>query len=169
MDKATTQVAAPSRGGLSPERRRLLLGLAHKGAQMVGMDDDTRRAAQAAFAGHASLKDFSDRELVAWCWELKRRGADIGIPGPPPRGGVGYGRPTDAQLATIERLAASLDLSEAALTGFVSRTCHVDAIRFLTKTQASQVITGLERWARSRGADTRSKTRQAIDALMEEE
>lgn len=148
------------------ERRRMLLGLAHKAAAQLGLDDATRRAAQAAFAGHESLKDFSDAQLLSWCWELKRRGARIGIPGPPPRGGTGWGRPTEAQLATIERLAVAMDLSDAALTGFVRRTTHVDDVRFLTRAQASQVITGLERWATSRGADTRSKTRQAIEALL---
>lgn len=58
------------------QRRRTLLGVAHKGALQLGMDDDARRAAQEAFAGHPSLRDFSDQQLIAWCWELKRRGAD---------------------------------------------------------------------------------------------
>lgn len=148
------------------ERRRLLLGLAHKAAAQLGMDEDTRRAAQAAFAGRASLAEFSDRELLLWCWELKRRGADIGIPGPPPKGGTGWGRPTDAQLATIERLAASIGIDDAALAGFVRRTTGMDDPRWLTQRSASRVITGLERWAKSRGADTRSQTRKAIDALL---
>lgn len=147
-------------------RRRALLGLAHKAAAQLGMDDDTRRTAQAAFAGHESLKEFSDGELVAWCYELKRRGADIGIPAPPPKGGMGWDRPTPAQWATIERLSASLELSDAALAGFVKRTTGLDDPRFLTRRGASEVISGLERWARGRGVDTRSKTRQAIEALM---
>ncbi len=150
------------------DRRRLLLGLAHKAASMLGMDEETRRAAQAAFAGHDSLKEFSDRELVAWCWELKRRGAEIGIPGPPPRGGAGWGRPTGAQWATIERLAAALGLTDAALSAFVRRTTGIDDPRFIGRRDASAVITGLEKWARGRGMDTRSRTRQAIEALMED-
>lgn len=150
----------------TPDRRRLLLGLAHKAAAMLGMDEDTRRAAQAAFAGRESLKDFSDQQLVAWCWELKRRGADIGIPAPPPKGGLSWDRPTPAQWATIERLAAALDLTPSALAVFVKRTTGLDDPRFLTRRGATEVITGLEKWARSRGADARSKTRQAIEALM---
>lgn len=151
---------------LSTDRRRLLLGLAHKAAAQLGMDDETRRAAQMAFAGRSSLKDFSDQQLIGWCYELKRRGADIGIPAPPPRGGGGWERPTDAQWATIERLAASLGLTDGALAGFVRRTCGVDDPRFLTRRGATEVITGLGKWAKSRGADTRSKTRQAIEALL---
>lgn len=148
------------------DRRRMLLGLAHKAAAMLGMDEETRRAAQAAFAGRASLKDFSDAQLVAWCWELKRRGADIGIPAPPPKGGLAWDRPTPAQWATIERLAAALGITDAALAAFVRRTTGLDDPRFLTRRGATEVITGLEKWARSRGADTRSKTRQAIEALL---
>lgn len=151
---------------LSADRRRALLGLAHKAAIDLGMDEQTRRMAQAAFAGHESLRDFSDEQLVAWCWELKRRGADIGIPAPAPLGGSGFGRPTPAQWATIERLVASLGLSDDGFRAFVKRTAGVDLPRFMTRADASKVITGLERWARSQGVDTRSKTRQAIEALM---
>lgn len=154
------------KNALPPERRRLLLGLAHKGAAQLGLDEDTRRAAQAAFAGRESLKDFDDRQLIAWCYELQRRGADIGIPAPPPKGGSGWGRPTDAQWATIERFKALIGMTDAGLAGFVKRTTGLDDPRFLTRRGATQVITGLERWAKSRGADTRSRTRQAIDALL---
>lgn len=153
---------------VKPDRRRVLLGLAHKAAAQLGMDDETRRAAQRAFAGHESLKDFSDAQLIAWCWELKRRGGDIGVPAPPPRGGAGWGRPTDAQWATIERLAASIGIDDTALAAFVRRTTGLDDTRFMTRRNASDVISGLTRWAKGRGADTRSKTRQAIDALLED-
>lgn len=138
------------------DRRRVLLGLAHKAAAQLGMDDETRRAAQMAFAGKASLRDFSDSQLAGWCWELKRRGADIGIPGPVPRGGVGFGRPTQGQIAEIERLALAMGwsgLDDGALRGFIRRTCAVDDLRFMTKAQATGVITGLRRWKESRKGD----------------
>lgn len=151
------------------DRRRQLLGLAHKAAAQLGMEEETRRAAQQAFAGKASLKDFTDAQLVAWCWELKRRGADIGVPAPPPKGGAGWERPTPAQWASIERLAAALGLSEGALAAFVQRTTGLSDPRFLTRRAATQVITGLDKWARGRGADTRSKTRQAIETLLEDD
>lgn len=57
-------------------------------------------------------------------------------------------------------------MSEGALQAFVQRTTGVADARFMTKRMASEVITGLTRWARSRGADTRSRTRSAIDQLI---
>lgn len=135
------------------KRRRVLLALAHKAAAQLGMDEETRRAAQAAFAGHESLRDFTDQQLLAWCWELKRRGADIGIPAPPPRGGAGWGRPTEQQLAEIERLALAMGwsgLDDGALRGFVRRTCEVEDVRFITRGQATAVISGLRRWLAQR-------------------
>jgi len=42
----------------------------------------------------------------------------------------------------------------------------VDDPRFLTRRGATEVITGLTRWAKSRGADARSKTRSAIDDVL---
>jgi hypothetical protein len=151
------------------DRRRQLIGLAHLGATQLGLDEDTRRAAQAAWTGHASCADMTEAELVAWCWELKRRGATIGIPTPPACGGLSLGRPTPAQLARIEALAAALGLQEAALAGFCQRTVGIDDPRWLTRAQASDVISGLSRWAASRGADARSKTRTALDALLQDE
>ncbi|MEW6559610.1 MAG: phage protein GemA/Gp16 family protein [Pseudomonadota bacterium] len=151
MDKAT--------------RRRLLLGLAHKGAMQVGMDDDTRRAAQLAFGGHESLRDYSDQQLIKWCYELKRRGADIGVPAPPPRGGSGWDRPSAPQWARIEQLSAQLGLTEVGLAQFVTRTAKVDDPRFLTKAQATAVITALAKWAGGRSPASRSAEREARDAM----
>lgn len=62
-------------------RRKTLLGLAHMGAKQLGMDDETRREAQVAHVGVASCAKMSDAQLLGWCWELKRLGAKIGIPG----------------------------------------------------------------------------------------
>jgi hypothetical protein len=135
------------------ERRRQLLGLAHKAALQLGMDEETRRAAQMAFCGKASLRDYTDSQLIAWCWELKRRGADIGIPAPPPRGAQGWGRPTEAQLAEVERLALRMGwsgLDDGALRGFIRRTCGADDVRFITRGQATAVINGLRRWLAQR-------------------
>ncbi|MEW5790012.1 MAG: phage protein GemA/Gp16 family protein [Pseudomonadota bacterium] len=135
------------------DRRRVLLGLAHKAAAQLGMDEETRRAAQMAFCGKASLRDYTDAQLLAWCWELKRRGADIGIPAPPPKGGAGWERPTPSQWAEIERLSLAMGwsgLDDGALRGFARRTCAVDDVRFITRHQATAVISGLRRWLAQR-------------------
>lgn len=144
--------AAKAPAQMPAERRRVLLGLAHKAALLLGLDDESRRAAQQAFAGCTSLKDFTDRQLLAWCYELKRRGAAIGIPGPAPRGGQGWERPTPQQWTQIERLALELGLDEAALAAFVRRTCAVDDVAWMNRKNATEVITGLSRWKQQGGA-----------------
>ncbi|HWO99749.1 MAG TPA: regulatory protein GemA [Methylococcus sp.] len=129
--------------------RRVLLGLAHKGAKLLGWDEDFRREMQQRITGHASCRDMSDAELKRWCWHLKALGADIGIPGPPLRGGRRMDRPTPWQLGEIERLALAFGwegLDDRRLLGFVRHTAHVDDVRFLTRRQASAVIVGLGRW-----------------------
>lgn len=133
-------------------RRRVLMGLAHQGAALLGWDDAFRRQEQARLTGCASCRDMTDAQLAAWCWRLKRLGAPIGIPGPAPRGGSGLDCPSDAQLAAIERLAAEFGwsdgLEDRRLLGFVRKTAKVDAVRFLTRRQATDVISGLRRWMR---------------------
>lgn len=131
------------------DRRRVLMGLAHKGATLLGLDDETRRAAQLNHTGIASCRDMSDGQLLDWCWELKRRGAEIGIPGPAPRA-VALDRPTVPQLVELERLALAFGwmagLEDRRLLGFVRHTAKVDHPRFLTRAQATDVISGLRRW-----------------------
>lgn len=138
-------------------RRRVLLGLAHKGAVQLGWDDAFRREQQARLTGKASCRDMSDGQLLAWCWHLKSLGADIGIPGQMPRGGIRLDRPTPSQLAALERLALAMGwdgLDDARVAGFVRRTATVDNIRFLSRANATACIAGLTRWARQRGINT---------------
>lgn len=153
-EQAETAEKNPRRGGpftLTPERRRALLGLAHRAAALLGMDEEARRAAQQAFSGKTSLRDFSDRELIGWLYELKARGAPIGIPAPPPWGGNGWDRPSEWQRVRMEQLAALLGLNERRFAAFVRRTTGVDDPRFLTFAGAQAVLHGLSRWARQRG------------------
>lgn len=153
---------------MKSSRRKILLGLAHHAAKQLGWDDDLRREAQRAYNGKESLKDYTDAELVAWCWQLKAWGADIGIP---LRSNIPQvvtrDRATRAQMATIERLAVQLGLTDQALTAFVRRTTGIGSLYWLDRSGATAVITGLERWAVSRGIDTCSKTRKALEILLE--
>ncbi|PIE09006.1 MAG: hypothetical protein CSA73_00785 [Rhodobacterales bacterium] len=75
------------------------------------------------------------------------------------RGGIGQAkdgaeRPTSAQWAKIGGLARSMGwekgLEDARLRTFVKRTAKVHSTRFITRAQASLVITGLEKWVRQR-------------------
>ena len=79
---------------------------------------------------------------------LKERGA----------GGVGQNRPTSQQWAHIGNLAREMGwekgLEDPRLKGFVERTAKVSAARFITREQASAVITGLRKWlAQKAGAE----------------
>jgi len=82
------------------------------------------------------------------------------------RGGIGQTqsgdeRPTSAQWAKLGGLARSMGwekgLEDSRLRSFVVRTAKVNSTRFITRAQASKVITGLEEWVRQR--------REASDAL----
>lgn len=137
----------------TPERRALL-GLAHKAALLAGLDDDTRRAVQKRVTGKDSCRDMSDAQLRRLLWHYKGLGVEIGVPNPPAPGGTGWERPTKWQWMEIERLALAMGwedgLEDARLLGFVRRTAGVDAMRFLSRAQASAVISGLRRWEHQR-------------------
>lgn len=143
--------------------RHTLIGLAHKAATLAGLDEDARRAVQVEVTGVESCGAMTDAQLRILLRHYRARGVDIYIPHASPPGRI-----TEAQRATIARLAASIGLDDAQLQAFVARTAKVDSVDFLTKRAASGIISGLERWARQRGADTRSKTRAAIDALLQD-
>lgn len=133
-------------------RRAVLLGLVHKAGVQLGLDDAARRAAQAAFCGVESCAKMTDAQLVAWCWELKRRGAVIGIPVPAQVANRPSG-PTDWQLVSIERAAIALGFgqgwADGRLRAFCARTVGVDAPQFLSRADATKVLTGLHRWQAS--------------------
>lgn len=136
----------------SSDRRRVLLGLAHKAAKQLGWDDAFRRDRQQAVTGHASCAGMTDSQLAAWCWHLKRLGAKISIPGPA-RASTAWGRPSEQQLTEIERLALAFGwdgLDDRRLAAFVKRTVGVDSPRFMTAEQASAIISGLRRWQMQR-------------------
>lgn len=134
--------------------RRVLLGLAHKAAQLAGLNDEDRRAVQKAVTGKESCAQMSEKELRRLLWHYKGKGVDIGVPGPAQAGGAGWTRPTAAQWAEIERIAMDIGFSDglddARLRSFVARTTGYDAVRFLDRHSASRVILGLRRWQQSR-------------------
>ena len=145
------------------DKRRALIGLAHKAATLAGLDDDTRRAVQVEVTGKESCGEMTQRELLALLRHYKAKGVQVYIPNTAP-----FGRITAAQRATIDRLAAAIGLEDGQLQAFIARTAKVDSVEFLRKSQASAVISGLQRWADQRGADTRSRTRAAIETLLQD-
>jgi hypothetical protein len=71
------------------------------------------------------------------------------------QGGRGEGRPTSEQWAHIAALARKMGwkdgLEDGRLKAFVERTAKVSSARFITREQATAVITGLRRWLASKG------------------
>ena len=136
----------------TPERRALI-GLAHKAAVLAGLSDDERRDVQQSVVGKASCAEMTDTELRRLLWHYKGNGVKIGVPGPKPRGGGGWERPTASQWTEIERLAGVFGwvdgLDDNRLASFVGRTAGVDAVRFLSRDGATRVISGLLRWQKS--------------------
>lgn len=111
--------------------------------------ESLRRDELDALTGRRSARDCSAAELDLVVRYLRRQGAGDGRA----RGGTGPGtdRPTASQWATIARLARARGwdkgLEDHRLVAFVVRTAAVAAVRFLDRARATQVITGLERWA----------------------
>ncbi|MCT4608637.1 MAG: regulatory protein GemA [Pelagimonas sp.] len=66
----------------------------------------------------------------------------------------GEDRPTSAQWNKIGGLARSMGwgkgLEDQRLRSFVERTAKVQSTRFITRAQASKIITGLEQWVRQK-------------------
>lgn len=131
-------------------RRRLLIAQAHLAAKKAGcVSDDDRRAVQLLVTGKESCADMSERELVMLIDHWGCKGAGVRATAPE-ASGVG-GMASRWQLATIERLAWDMGwsgLEDERLLRFVRRTAKVDAVRWLSKPQASNVISGLMRWRR---------------------
>ena len=137
------------------ERRSRLIAQAHLAARMAGFSDEERRTVQHSVTGHASCQEMSVRQLVALIDHYATRGVGVRASAPDAPGEFAGG-PTRWQLATIERLAFDHGwdggLDDPKLAAFVRRTAKTDNPRWLTRSMASAVISGLRRWQRQRVA-----------------
>ena len=135
------------------------LAVIHLGKKKLGLDDDTYRARLERATGKRSAGDLTEAERLKVIRELIAEGADLPLPTGRERqqhpGGQGPDRPTPAQWATIGRLAREMGwqdgLEDGRLKAFVVRTAKVDSTRFLSRRQASAIITGLTRMASQQG------------------
>ena len=106
--------------------------------------------------GKRSAAKLTTAERVTFIKTLRHEGliADR-VPGGTGQTRNGEDRPTKAQWAKMGGLARSMGwqkgLEDERLRSFVLRTAKVTSARFLTRAQANNVITGLERWARQGG------------------
>ena len=147
--------------------RGRLVGLAHQVATTMGMDDETRRAAQKKITGCESCKDMGEAQLRNWLYYLKRLGADVYVPNPPDKKSDGpLEKITSVQYAEIERLCFERGwqngLEHPDFVAFLRRTAKIDKTEFLTKRLASQVINGLRRWDAQKKAKNQTNEGKTI-------
>ncbi|SIS76981.1 Protein of unknown function [Insolitispirillum peregrinum] len=110
--------------------------------KITGLDDDTAWRALLARHGSDSLRAMTDAQIGTVARTLS---------GMVPR--TNTSTATRAQLAKLSALGRAKGwgadgdvLADPAMLAFVRRTAHVDHPRWLTVRQASDCITGLERW-----------------------
>ena len=148
----------------SPKRRNSDLAMIHIAAKRlfgdVSKGGDGREAYEDWMERHTGKRSASKLTTSERIDLVKRLRRDGLLP-ERARGGIGKSRngedrPTSAQWAKIGGLARSMGweqgLEDARLRSFVERTAKVNSARFMTRTQASKVIMGLEGWVRQRAA-----------------
>ncbi|MEM6727838.1 MAG: regulatory protein GemA [Pseudomonadota bacterium] len=147
----------------SKSRRNADLAAIHMGGKRtfgdVSKGGDGREAYEDflyVHTGKRSAGKLTTRERIDLLRTMRRHGMlPDRAPGGPGRGVAGDDRPTSAQWAKLAALGRSLGwekgLEDERLRGFVIRTAKVSSTRFLTRAGATQVITGLEQWAREQG------------------
>ena len=145
------QPTARRKPTVSP-KRRALLGLVHKGAaKMFGDDREAYEDWLERETGARSCKALTVDQLDGLVTGLRR---DNLLPPRSVKGGTGKtnngeDRPTDAQirkLGALSRARGWEGLDDARLLAFVKRTAKVEAVGWMTRRQASAVITGLTKW-----------------------
>lgn len=146
----------------SPERRRSDLAMIHIGAKRlfgdVSKNGDGREAYEdwlERLTGKRSSGNLTTGERI----DLIKRMRKDGLIPDRNRGGLGQTangeeRPTSAQWAKIAALGRAMGwaqgLEDKRLRSFVKRTAKVSSTTFLSRTQASKVIMGLEVWVAER-------------------
>lgn len=106
--------------------------------------------------GKSSAGKLTTPERIELIKSLRRDGL-IKDRAPAGRGRTASGelRPTPDQWARIaqlsKRVGMGADLRCSRIQAFIEKTAKVQSARFITRTQASDVIVGLERWEKSLG------------------
>jgi uncharacterized protein DUF1018 len=158
------------RAKTSPSRRNSDLAMIHIAAKRLFGDVSKGADGRAGYedwlvrhTGKRSAGKLTTPERIALIKVLRKEGL---IP-ERERGGIGQTqggdeRPTSAQWAKIGGLARSMGwekgLEDVRLRSFVVRTAKVNSTRFITRSQASKVILGLEEWVRQRAASPKGGT-----------
>jgi hypothetical protein len=149
----------------SPQRRNADLATIHMGAKGlfgdVSKGGDGREAYEDWLERHTkkrSASKLTTGERIDLIRMMRKEGL---VPDRRPGGtgptASGEERPTSAQWAKIAALSRAFGwekgLEDERLRAFVIRTAKVSSTKFLSRTQASKVIMGLEVWVAQRQAD----------------
>jgi len=141
--------------------RQSLIRLIHVAKRDLALDDDTYRAMLIAATGKDSSAGLSVPQLERVLAHMKKSGFMVRHKTPAnrprdsrhPPSGLSRNIAQDAQSKKIRALWLSLhdmgavrDCSEAALSAYVRRIAHVDALQWLDTDQASHVIETLKKW-----------------------
>lgn len=143
----------------SPQRRNADLATIHIGAKALfgdvskgGDGRDEYETWLERHTGKRSAGKLSTDQRIDLIKMMRKEGL---LPNRTPGGkgptANGEDRPTSSQWAKIAAIGRSIGwdkgLEDERLRSFVKRTAKVSSTRFLSRTQASKVIMGLESWA----------------------
>ena len=132
--------------------RNKLLAMVHIGAKkLFGDDRDAYEAFLLREIGKNSCAKASDKQIEKIVTAMQKLGGLEAKSGrqQSASGGKSYDRPTALQRAKLAALSRDMGwdgLNDPALFAFIKRTTRRDAMRFLTRHEMSQIITGLEKW-----------------------
>lgn len=159
----------------SPQRRNADLATIHIGAK--GLFGDVSRGGDGREAyedwlerhtGKRSAGKLTTGQRIDLIKMMRKEGLlpdrNLGGKGPTANGEA---RPTSSQWAKIAAIGRSIGwdkgLEDERLRTFVMRTAKVSSTKFLSRTQASKVIMGLEKWA----AQINDTPKEGGDAVSE--
>lgn len=157
---AQTQKTAPKAPARSPDRLRAAdLAMIHMAAKSLFGDVSKGAPGREDYedwlhrlTGKRSAAALTQGERIDLVRHLRREGLvkERGA------GGRGEGRPTQQQWSHLGALARQMGwqdgLEDGRMQAFIQRTAKVTAARFITREQASAVITGLRKWLAQRAA-----------------
>lgn len=157
----------------SPQRRNADLATIHIGAKAlfgdVSKGGDGRDEYEAWLERHTGKRSAGKLTTGQRIELIKMMRKDGLIPDRTPGGkgptASGEERPTSSQWAKMAAIGRSIGwddgLEDERLRSFVKRTAKVSSTRFLSRTQASKVIIGLENWV----AQLQSNPEGSTDAV----
>lgn len=147
-------LASKRTGKPGTAQKAKLMGVVHKAAKALQMDDEARRVMMVRVTGKRSLSDMSLSQIGAVLDEMRALGWNDGKHAPAGRRRLA----NHAEATKIRALWLSLyhlgearDPSEDALAAFVKRQTRLDDLQWVKQEYAYQVIEALKSWCTRAG------------------